>query len=199
MDRTGHDNVPLEVLPEEVVYLIMSFWDVPTLVQKKAVCHLWQRRCTSVIDSKAPRPRKALETNTELCDAVTKYTRYNASDADTFATSYGWPIDSWDVSRVQDFSSVFDGKCNFNETINSWDVSNATTMMNLFRKSKFFNQDLSSWNTSNVTEMYAMFRNATSFSQDISSWNTANVTDMSTMFSNTTSFNQDISSWNTSN
>eukprot|EP00978_Attheya_sp_CCMP212_P046245 scaffold380179_cov67-Attheya_sp.AAC.1 len=74
----------------------MSFWDVPALVQKKAVCRLWQRRCTTMIDSKAPAPRKAFETNTELCDAVTKYARYNASDPDTFATSYGWPIDSWD-------------------------------------------------------------------------------------------------------
>jgi hypothetical protein len=31
--RNAHDNVPLEVpkLPEELVYLVMSFWHVPTI------------------------------------------------------------------------------------------------------------------------------------------------------------------------
>eukprot|EP00978_Attheya_sp_CCMP212_P005785 scaffold12903_cov32-Attheya_sp.AAC.1 len=105
---------------------------------------------------------------------LSKYTRYNASDADTFATSYGWPIDSWDVSRIQDFSSVFTGQMNFNETINSWNTANVTNMSGMFCCGISFNQDLPSWNTANVTNMSAMFGCAASFNQDLSSWNTSN-------------------------
>eukprot|EP00978_Attheya_sp_CCMP212_P039021 scaffold198837_cov48-Attheya_sp.AAC.2 len=83
-------------VPEELVSLILSFWDVPTLVQKKPVCHLWQMLCTRAIEEKAHTPRKAFETRDELRNAVEKYTEYDANDAEDFAATYGWPIDKWD-------------------------------------------------------------------------------------------------------
>jgi surface protein len=179
----GTDNVPLEI-PEEMEYLIMSFWDVPTLVQNKAVCRRWKRVCTAVIDQKEPVPRKAFETSVELRSAIKRYKV--GAYAETLASTYGWPIDKWDVSRIQDFSLAFTERDDFNDVIGSWDVSNATHTNYMFRHASSFNQDLSSWDTSNVRYMNHLFYHASSFNQDLSSWDTSNATtDTEEMFEGT--------------
>eukprot|EP00978_Attheya_sp_CCMP212_P042256 scaffold254712_cov55-Attheya_sp.AAC.1 len=191
MDFEGIDNA----VPEDVGRHILSFLDVTNLVRKKAVCRSWQILCTSAIRQKAPIP-KAFQSDTELKEAVAKYTNYNFVDADEFAETYGWPMDRWDISNIQNFSFLFDGKVSFNENIGSWNTSNVTNMECMFQNARSFNQDISSWNTSNVTSMLRMFQDARSFNQDISSWNVLNVTTMWAMFLDARSFNQDISSWN---
>eukprot|EP00978_Attheya_sp_CCMP212_P015633 scaffold40295_cov46-Attheya_sp.AAC.1 len=185
-------------LPDDVGRHILGFLDVPTLVQKKVICHSWQRLFTDTIEQKAPTP-KAFEFNQELRSAVEKYAEYNPDDAEYFATTYGWPIGRWDVSNVVNFSDVFSGLSSFNESIGSWNVSNAISMDQMFGNATNFNQDVSSWDTSNVTNMNGMFRYASSFNQDISSWDTSNVTRMNSMFYGASVLNQDISSWDTSN
>eukprot|EP00978_Attheya_sp_CCMP212_P039272 scaffold202883_cov38-Attheya_sp.AAC.1 len=165
-------------IPDDVFFSILSFLNVPALVQKKAVCRSWQTLIRNIIEQKAPIP-KAFESSYELMTAVNKYTKYNYGDADEFATTYGWPIGRWDVSHVKYFRDVFRGKEFFNEDIGSWDVSNVTSMYGMFREAKAFNQDISSWDTSSVTDMCSMFFIAGSFNQDISSWDTSKVTDMS--------------------
>eukprot|EP00978_Attheya_sp_CCMP212_P023909 scaffold74226_cov51-Attheya_sp.AAC.1 len=89
-------------VPEEVGRQILSFLDVPTLVQKKAVCRSWQILFTNTIHAKASTP-KAFRSRAELRKAVYKYTKYNPVDAEAFAETYGWPIGRWDVSNIQDF------------------------------------------------------------------------------------------------
>jgi surface protein len=162
MSLTVTDDIQLE-LPEELARVIMSYWDVPTLVRNKAVCLTWKRLCTAVIDDKAPIPRQAFLSGDELRSAVIKYARYNATQAEEFATTYGWPIGNWDVSKVHDFSRIFKDIKTFNEEIGSWDVSNATAMAYMFTYASSFNGDLSLWDTSNVTHMHDVFYNATSF------------------------------------
>jgi surface protein len=197
------DDALMEQVPEEMVTHILTFLDVPTLVQKKPVCRLWQDLCTTAIDQKAPIPRMVFETNEELCDAVKYYTIdkpwYKADNAEKFAATYGWPINKWDVSRVKDLTYVFAFNDQFNESIGSWNISNAIQTHAMFCDATRFNQDISSWDTSNVTNMSIMFSNARSFNQDISSWGTSNVTNMKDMFSDALSFNQDLSSWDVSN
>eukprot|EP00978_Attheya_sp_CCMP212_P003068 scaffold6251_cov52-Attheya_sp.AAC.6 len=80
-----------DIVPEEVGRYIVSYLDVPTLVQKKVVCRSWQILFTHVIDQKAVTP-KAFQSSNELHEAVRKYTKYNRADAEEFATTYGWPI-----------------------------------------------------------------------------------------------------------
>eukprot|EP00978_Attheya_sp_CCMP212_P021901 scaffold64385_cov35-Attheya_sp.AAC.1 len=190
-------------LPEDLVYHTLSFLDVATLVQKKAVCPLWRELCTTAIDQKAPIPRMAFETGCELLTAVKKYTMFKADDTEAFAATYGWPMNKWDVSRVEDFSYLFfHGNymaSSFNQDLSAWNVSNATNMSRMFGGARSFNQDLSSWNVSNATKMSGMFFYARSFNQDISSWNVSKVESMYSMFEEASSFNQDISSWNVSN
>eukprot|EP00978_Attheya_sp_CCMP212_P019503 scaffold54778_cov33-Attheya_sp.AAC.1 len=113
-----HDFDPIgtKAMPEDVVGFILSFLDVPTLVEKKAVCRSWRLLFTHTINQKAPTP-KAFESRTQLRQAVAKYTKYNLVDAEEFATTYGWPIGRWDVSNILDFSSLFACMKSFNEDI----------------------------------------------------------------------------------
>jgi hypothetical protein len=62
------DAMQLE-LPEELAHVILSYWDVPTLVKIKAVCLTWKRLCIAVINDKAlPSQERHLyyETNFDL-------------------------------------------------------------------------------------------------------------------------------------
>jgi hypothetical protein len=103
----------------------MIYWDVPTSVKNKAICLTWNRLCTTVIDDRAPIRRQAFLSREELRSALVKYARYNATQAEGFATTYEWPIGNWDVSKDCEFSHVFGDVKKFNEEIGSWDVSNA--------------------------------------------------------------------------
>eukprot|EP00978_Attheya_sp_CCMP212_P021938 scaffold64586_cov50-Attheya_sp.AAC.4 len=164
-------------LPDDIGHHILRFLDVPTLVQKKVICRSWCRLFTYTIEQKAPVP-KPFESHQELQSAVEKYAQYKPSDAEAFATTYGWPIGRWNVSNVKAFDAVFFNEVTFNESIGSWDVSNATSMYYMFYYASSFNRDISSWETSNVRFISRMFHGALSFNQDISSWDTSNVMDM---------------------
>jgi surface protein len=183
-------------VPEEVGRYILSFLDVPTLVQKKAVCRSWKEILTNTIVQKSS-PPKPFQSRTELKEAVDKYLEYNIVDAEEFAQTYGWPIDRWDVSHVECFSLLFYEKKSFNENIGSWDVSNVTNMHYMFCGASEFNQDVSSWNVANVTQMGHMFHDASEFNQDVSSWNVSSGVHvgMSHMFIGTRNLNQDLCSW----
>jgi surface protein len=92
-------------------------------------------------------------------------------------------IQDWDVSKVTDMSSAFNGKSSFNGDISAWDTSSVTNMNQMFFDATIFNQDIGSWNTSSVTTMASMFTNSNSFNQDISAWDTSSVTNMAGMCS----------------
>jgi surface protein len=153
-------------LPEELLPSILSHLDVVSLIQKKRVCRSWRDFCTVAIDAKrTPTTRKAFSTNQELRQAVETYCwefhgppAADPEDMETIAQTYGYPINKWDVSTLQDFSSIFRDAHTFNEDISSWNVSNATTMEGMFRGATAFHQDLSSWNVKNVTNMKGIFR-----------------------------------------
>jgi surface protein len=150
-------------LPQELFLDIASHWDVVTLVEKKRVSRDWKQRCTDAIDAKRTESsKKAFSTNGELRDAVAQYCGYKevTTDAEEIGTTYGWPINKWDVSILQDFSHIFNSNRGFNEDIGSWNISNATSMRQMFFMATTFNQDLSSWDVSNVRDMSWMFKYA---------------------------------------
>merc|ERR1719203_2146146 len=98
-----------------------------------------------------------------------------------FARVYGWPMNSWCVSRVADMSALFYKMANFNENISAWNTSSATSMKYMFYGAKAFNSNLSSWDVSSVTSMRYMFYETTSFQSDLSNWNVSSVTNMESM------------------
>jgi len=112
--------------------------------------------------------------------------------------TYGWPMNSWCVGKVENMYSLFEDMETFNEDISDWDTLSVTTMRNMFRRAKAFNQDMSKWNTSSVTDMKSMFDQANAFDQDLSNFDTSQVTTMKAMFFDASLFNGDVSSFNTS-
>jgi hypothetical protein len=121
------------MLPEDIFLDVASHWDVVTLVEKKRVCRDWKDLCTEAIDAKrTDTTKRAFATNQELKDAVKMYCGYDENttyrysqrcsqeDAEEIATAYGYPINKWDVSMNQDFSSIFEFNSGFNEDIGLW-------------------------------------------------------------------------------
>jgi surface protein len=183
---------------------ILSFLDVKTLEQLESVNKAWQELCKKTIHGKCgDNGPKAFECDDELRRAVVhycfkKYIKYDAAQMEKIASTYGYPINTWDVSQIHDMSGIFRDMDTFNETIGSWDVSNVETMCYMFFNAKAFNQDIGAWDVSNVTNMACMFNGASVFNQDIGCWNVSNVTSMSYMFRGATAFNQNVGSWDVS-
>ena len=146
---------------------------------------------------------KPFTSREELLKAINLYLSDDSPDTDV-ATVYGYPIGTWNVSQVTDFSGVFSmTETNllsqfFNEDLSGWDVSQAIDMTQMFQGAKRFNQPIGQWDVSSVRSMAFMFDKALSFDQGISSWNVSSVRDMSYMFSFASRFNQPLAQWNVS-
>jgi len=123
------------------------------------------------------------------------------------ASAFNQPIESWNVSNVNNMGYMFANATIFNQPIGAWDVSNVTNMYGLFAQARAFNQNIGSWNTSACTSMGYMFQCAFTAggqfnnggSTSISTWNVSNVLDMGGMFWSQPSFNQPIGSWDVGN
>jgi surface protein len=107
---------------------------------------------------------------------------------------------NWDTytSKVTNMSRMFSGATAFNQNISNWDVSIVTDMSDMFQNASSFNQAIGSWNVSSVGDMTRMFDGAILFNQNISGWDVSSVESMSSMFSTATAFNQNISNWDVS-
>lgn len=150
-------------------------------------------------------------TTEELYEAVDTYRilTWNASDQSLFETSdvalrYGFPISSWNVSLITNFSYVFDATrfapeipWKFNENLGDWDVSNANAMVGMFRNSvEFQGIGLENWNVSKVKDFSHMFY-FSGVNGTISGWDTSRAELMDSMLS-LTKFNGDLSLWDVS-
>ena len=91
-------------------------------------------------------------------------------------------ISEWNVSKVTNMYSMFDGCRKFNSDLSNWDVSNVTDTWCMFYECEKFNSDLSKWDVSNVDNMKYMFWKCREFNFDLSDWNVSNVIDMHNMF-----------------
>ncbi|WP_157152688.1 BspA family leucine-rich repeat surface protein [Brachyspira murdochii] len=108
---------------------------------------------------------------------------------------FNQPLNNWNTNKVKDMSRMFEGCFKFNQPLDKWDTSNVGSMNNMFQECKSFNQDISNWNVSKVTNMNSMFNGCTSFNQNISNWSIKSLKYMSFMFANASSFNQDLNNW----
>jgi hypothetical protein len=95
----------------------------------------------------------------ELLQAVDAYLE-NGTASGVFQ-QYGYPMSTWDVSLVKDFSFVFASErnikaCDFNENIGQWNTSSAESMAFMFAGATVFNHDLSFWSTGKVVNLTGM-------------------------------------------
>ena len=135
------------------------------------------------------------------------------SDPEAASIHHG-SISEWDVSAIDDISSLFcacvtpwcldnrpdcNGNCStFNGDISTWDVSRVTNMNDLFQQARAFNHPLNAWDTSRVTSIWGTFYDASSFNQPLAGWDTKRVTTLRMAFRDATSFNQPLATWDTS-
>lgn len=121
---------------------------------------------------------KAFESTQELYKAVDDYLD-SVKDGAVWKNEYG-RIECWEVSRIVDFTSVFDAKRNplvrdyFTPDVLYWDTSNATTLKWMFQGARSFDGDVSGFVTSNVEDFFEMFARAVQFSGDLSLWDVRN-------------------------
>jgi Mycoplasma protein of unknown function, DUF285 len=124
----------------------LSFLDVKILLQMECFNKTWRQLCEKTIDDKCGHNGpKAFQSNQELRDAVENYCMYEVGSMEEIACTYGYPIDKWNVSQVEDMSSIFSKMKTFNEYIGSWDVSSVKSMNCMFLEAHSFNHDLGSW------------------------------------------------------
>jgi hypothetical protein len=124
------DNCLLELLRQwqeqdegALLMYALSFLDVISLLQKEIVNKTWRQLIKDIVDAKYGQDRpKAFQSNQELRDAVVKYCKSEAVAIEEIACTYGYPINNWDVSQIEDMSKVFLDMDTFNESIGSWDV-----------------------------------------------------------------------------
>lgn len=131
----------------------------------------------------------------ELRRAVSLYLKSGGPDT-IVARTYGWPIGTWQVGGITDFSFLFADASRFNEPLNRWDMSSAQTLRGMFRNAKRFSQDLGAWNTTSVVDMSSLFFMADAFADcGVTRWNASLVRNMEYMFAGASSFDCDISAW----
>lgn len=118
-------------------------------------------------------------------------------------TAHGYPIGSWDVSQITNFSNAFSAERNpgtkfFNEDLSGWNTSAATTLEAAFMGAETFNGNISTWDTGRVTSMSMLFKNAYRFQGNLSEWDTSSLENLNSAFESAELFDGDLSRWNTS-
>ncbi len=95
------------------------------------------------------------------------------SDRNNAIENYG-DINSWDVSKITDFSRLFFWKT-IDFEISNWDVGSGTDFSSMFAEGRFSsNQDITSWDVSSGINFRSMFSDS-NIRQDLSLWNCSSV------------------------
>jgi hypothetical protein len=122
--------------------------------------------------------------------AVDSYCSNDPSFEVTYGATSAWgDISTWDVSRVTDMSSLFEGK-DCNPPIANWNISSVLSFSKMFKDAVKFNQPISSWQTGAATTMTSMFENAIAFNEPLAGWDVSRVTSFDNMFFKTSRFDQ---------
>ena len=104
-----------------------EYLDVVTLIQKEPVSKYWHHLCIKAIDYKCNKKKKFQSTK-ELRNMVDKHSpecysnNYRPSspmNAEEIASIYGYPINKWIISNINDFSYIFSRNYKFNEPTGS--------------------------------------------------------------------------------
>jgi Mycoplasma protein of unknown function, DUF285 len=164
-----------------------------------------------------PNGKRAFTTTAQLYDAVDAYEAAlqsnGSAEKSMVAKTYGYPMGTWDVSRLTDFSRVFNkdrterldptapikGFIALDADLSDWNVSNAITMNGMFAgANQFVGTGLEHWNVGKVSDFSFVFLRAQAFGGNLSLWNTSSATTMEGMFAYAENFNGDLTQWDVS-
>jgi surface protein len=166
--------------------------------------------------SSTPELYAAVDAYIELRETLGFYLNENTAPKYNLTLCYGYPMNAWDVSRISDFTRLFDPNrdlpyqrnrntdiynktSTFNEDLNEWDMSAAVNMFGMFAYATAFNGNISSWNMSSVTNTSDMFNHANVYAggNDVALWDVSRVQSMAYMFAYAVNFIGNVSLWNT--
>ncbi|KAG7357692.1 hypothetical protein IV203_002380 [Nitzschia inconspicua] len=108
-------TVPQQFMEHDGCRLLLhslSFLDVLTLLRKQVVSKQFKELCSQTITAKCGNDGPPPLTNETLRTAVREFCPImydpdsNKEDMETIACTYGYPIDSWNVSQVTDMSNL---------------------------------------------------------------------------------------------
>jgi hypothetical protein len=120
----------------------------------------------------------AFTTTDELYQAVDIYLLHLTEDPrnSIVAQKYGYPIGTWDVSRIKNFSLVF-APAAFRGSHYDLLLPPVMYVDEKGRPLNFsdFNEDISGWNVSAAETMYGMFFGCNQFDQNLTMWDVSNV------------------------
>jgi arylsulfatase A-like enzyme len=136
-----------------------------------------------------------ISTSAELLQAVDVYLSSDSDDQAMLEVigKFGL-MESWDVSRISDFSHLFSRVRNpnvvqLNTDLSKWDVSNSESFASMFQGARTFDFDVSTWKVSNAKNFSRMFDLATNFQgRGLTSWDVSAGQDFTEMFRGATSF-----------
>jgi transposase-like protein len=90
-----------------LVMYALSFLDVKTLLQTETVNKTWRKLCKKTLRNKCCGRPKVFQHKQELKDAITKYCCYEGTTMEEIAGTYGYPMDTWNVSQITNMSFLF--------------------------------------------------------------------------------------------
>jgi surface protein len=93
-------------VPDNVAFHIVSFFDVSDVTKSKRVNKSWKLLCEHAIKLNF-QPKRAFCGKWELKDTAARYCEHHKDNIDEIGRTYGYPINKWDVSQVEDFSGLF--------------------------------------------------------------------------------------------
>jgi len=186
----------------------VSYGDRPLIISLEDIGTLSSPRSQSEQENVYGRNSKRREidengcflTTAKLVDAVDDYV-VGEKNSETYQR-FG-KIDTWCVSHISDFRSLFSAQRNplmadFEANLSDWDTSSATVFTSMFRGAVRFRSNLGRWNVARVEHADSMFRDAHRFDSDLSQWNTTSLRKTNLMFKNAKRFDSDVSTWNVS-
>ena len=111
-----------------------------------------------------------------------------------YSPTPAWELQNWDMSNVASTRGMFEGS-SFNGYIGQWDLSSVEDCSSMFKNNKVYNRWVKSFfDSSNALKnASSMFEGAEEFNQRVD-WNVPSLENASAMFKNTKKFNKFVNS-----
>jgi len=199
-----------EAVDEYMEYLLSDANETAPVLQKYGPIENWQVHLISDFGRLFDVDRKAgleIWKTDDPCPLTNERLSWNMSNAINVHGMFikctefiGDGLETWDTSKVQDFSYMFADASAFNRNL-SWSTRSAITMENMFAfATSFEGNGLRNFDVSNV-ENLAGFVDSSGFnppdSQELADWNVSSSTTMDFLFYGT-EFDGNISAWQVS-
>ena len=109
---------------------------------------------------------------------------------------YNSPVNTWDTSKVTDFSYMFYNNTSFNQPVSNWNTGKSIDMSWMFTSAEKFDQEINMWDVSKVTSMLRMLEWAKVFNRSLTGWNTASLNTLFVFAYEAFKFNQSLAGLN---